>query len=120
MQIFKTMEKFEFRMDETWIHHFTSESNQQSVEWTAAGESRPKTQTSTGKVLASIFLDAQGILFIYYLEKGRTINSEYHSIITVFEGRNRQKTATNEEEESALSPRQCTVSQVDRNDGKTL
>ena len=27
--------------------------------------------------------------------------------------------ATNEEEKSALSSRQCTVSQIDRNDGKT-
>ena len=54
-------------MDETWIHHFPLKSNQLSAEWTAAGESRPKrpkTQTSIGKVLASIFLDAQSILFI--------------------------------------------------------
>ena len=28
--------------EETWIHHFTSESNRQSAEWTAAGESHPK------------------------------------------------------------------------------
>ena len=60
-------------MDETWIHHFTLELNW----WTAAGKSRPKrpkTQTSAGKVLASVFWNAQGILFIDYLEKGRTIN----------------------------------------------
>ena len=68
-------------MDETWNHHFTPESNQQSAEWTAARESspkQPKTQTSVGKVLASVFWDAQGILFIAYLEKGRAINSRYH------------------------------------------
>ena len=41
-----------------------------------------------------------------------------YSIIAVFEGRNCQKKATNEEK-SALSPRQCTVSQVYCNDGKT-
>ena len=29
-------------MDETYIHHFTPESNQQSAEWTPAGENRPK------------------------------------------------------------------------------
>ena len=29
-------------MDTTWIHHFTPESNWQSAEWTAAGESHPK------------------------------------------------------------------------------
>ena len=34
-------------------------------------------QTSAGKVLASVFLDAQ-VLFINYLEKGRIINSEYY------------------------------------------
>ena len=65
-------------MDETWIHHFTLESNQQSAEWTAAGESRPKQpkmQTSAGKVLASVFWDARGIWFVDYLEKGRTINN---------------------------------------------
>ena len=45
-------------MDETWIHHFILESNQQSAEWTAAEESypkRPKVQTSVGKFLASVF-----------------------------------------------------------------
>ena len=29
-------------VDETWIHHFTTESNRQLAEWHAAGESRPK------------------------------------------------------------------------------
>ena len=73
-------------MDETWIHHFTLESNQQSTEWTAAGEScskRPKTQISAGKVLAFVFWDAQGIMFIDYLEKVRTINSEYYIALLV-------------------------------------
>ena len=68
-------------MDETWIHHFTPESNRQSAEWHAAGKShakRPKAQTSAGKVLASVFWDAQGIIFVDYLEKGQTINSDYY------------------------------------------
>ena len=73
-------------MDKTWIHYFTLESNRQSAEWTAAGESRPKrpkTQTSVDKVLASVFWDAQGILFIDYLEKRRTINSKYYIALLV-------------------------------------
>ena len=73
--------------DKTWIHHFILESNQQSPEWTAAGESRPKqpkTQTSAGKVLASVFWDAQSILFIDYIEKGRTINSKYYIAVLVY------------------------------------
>ena len=55
-------------MDETWIHHFTPATNRQSAEWTAAVESRskrPKTQTSAGKILASVSWDAQGILSLH-------------------------------------------------------
>lgn len=69
-------------MDETWIHHYTPESNKQSAEWLEPGQSRPKrpkTQTSAGKVMASVFWDAHGIILIDYLEKGKTINSEYYS-----------------------------------------
>ena len=49
-------------MDETWIHHFTPKSNQQSAEWTAAGESQPKMQMSAGKVLACVFWDVQNYM----------------------------------------------------------
>ena len=70
-------------MDETWIHYFTLESNQLSAEWTAAGESWPKTQTSTSKVLASLFRDAHSILFIDYFDKGRNINSKYYIALLV-------------------------------------
>ena len=73
-------------MDETWLHHFTPESNQQSAEWTAAGESCPKRlkmQTSTGTDLVSVFWDVQGILFIKYLQKERTINSKYYMALLV-------------------------------------
>lgn len=68
-------------MDETWLHHYTPESNRQSAEWTARGEPTPKrgkTQQSAGKVMASVFWDSQGIIFIDYLEKGKTINSDYY------------------------------------------
>ena len=60
------------KIDEIWIHHFTPESNRQSAEWTAAGESclkRPKMQTSAGKVLTFIFWNAQHILFILRKEE---------------------------------------------------
>ena len=59
---------------------------QHHYEWTAAGESLPKrlkTQVLSSKVLASIFWDAQGIFFIDYFEKVRTINSEYHIALLV-------------------------------------
>lgn len=68
-------------MDETWLHHYTPESNRQSASWTASDEprpQRPKTQQSAGKVMASVFWDAHGIIFIDYLQKGQTINSDYY------------------------------------------
>jgi histone-lysine N-methyltransferase SETMAR len=34
---------------------------------------------SAGKVMAFVFWDAEGILFIDYLEKGKTITGEYYS-----------------------------------------
>jgi len=40
-------------------------------------------QKSTGKVLASIFWDQDGILLIDYLLKGQTINVEYYSSLLV-------------------------------------
>lgn len=83
LELFKRNKKDFLRryvtMDETWIHHFTPESKRSAAEWAAVGESRPKrpkTQMSAGKVMASVFWDAHGILFIDYLEKGQTINSD--------------------------------------------
>jgi len=40
-------------------------------------------QKSAGKVLALIFGDQEGILLIYYLPKGQTINAEYYSSLLV-------------------------------------
>ena len=68
-------------MDKTWIHHYTPEIIRSSAEWTAAGErrpKRPKTQQWAGKVMASVFWDPQIILFIDYLEKGKTIDVDYY------------------------------------------
>jgi histone-lysine N-methyltransferase SETMAR len=68
-------------MDETWIHHYTPESKQQSKHWTEGSCSAPKkisSVPSAGKVMASVFWDAEGILCIDYLEKGKTITGEYY------------------------------------------
>jgi hypothetical protein len=69
-------------MDETWINHYTPESKKQLKQRTEAGCSAPKktrSVASAGKVMASVFRDAEGILFIYYLEKGKKITGEYYS-----------------------------------------
>jgi hypothetical protein len=67
--------------DETWIHHYTLESKQQSKQWTEAVCSAPeKTRSvpSTGRVMALVFWDAESILFVDYLEKGKTITGDYY------------------------------------------
>jgi hypothetical protein len=54
-------------MDDTWLHHYDSETKQQSMEWRHSGSPRPKkfrVQKSAGKVLGSIFLDEDVVLLI--------------------------------------------------------
>lgn len=68
-------------MDETWIYHHDPKLKQERLQWTEPGCSAPKqvkSQRSAKKVMASVFWDAKGILLIDYLEKGKTINSEYY------------------------------------------
>ena len=69
-------------MDETWVHHFTPEAKQQSKQWKHPGSPLPKkakTVPSAGKVMASVFWDADGILLIDYLQKGQTIDGTYYA-----------------------------------------
>ena len=67
-----------------WRKHGSTTSCQSQIGSQLSGQQQMKavqsdqTSTSAGKVLASTFWDAQGILFIDYLEKGRTINSKYY------------------------------------------
>lgn len=69
-------------VDETWIHHFTPETKSQSKQWTAKDEPAPKkakTVSSAGKVMATVFWDSRGVIFVDYLEKGKTITGTYYS-----------------------------------------
>ena len=69
-------------MDETWVHHFTPEAKQQSKQWKHPDSPLPKkakTVPSAGKVMASVFWDADGILLIDYLQKGKMINCIYYA-----------------------------------------
>jgi len=103
-------------MDETWIHHYTPESKQQSKQWTEVGCSAPKktrSVPSARKVMASVVWDAEGILCIDYLEKGKTITGEYYSnlLIRLDEKKSREKTRF-AKEKYHLSSGQCTRPQV--------
>ena len=69
-------------MDETWVHHCTPEAKQQSKQWKHPGSPLPKkakTVPSAGKVMASVFWDADGVLLIDYLRKGQKINDTHHA-----------------------------------------
>ena len=60
-------------MDETWVDHFKPESTQQSKQWTYVGsplQKKAKAVYSAGKVMTSIFLDAEGTLMVNYLQQG--------------------------------------------------
>jgi transposase len=53
--------------DKTWKHHYTPEAKEQTKQWVPSGESAPKkakTVPSTGKFMATVFWDSQGIILI--------------------------------------------------------
>ncbi|XP_033229681.1 uncharacterized protein LOC117181226 [Belonocnema kinseyi] len=69
-------------VDETWIHHNTTETKEQSKQWVSSGERAPKKAKvglSANKVMPTVFWKARGIIHIDYLQKGKTINGQYFS-----------------------------------------
>jgi len=70
--------------DETWVHYFTPESKRSSMQWHHPGSPKPKkakTTFSAGKVMATIFWDSKGVLYVDFLTECRTINAEYYSAL---------------------------------------
>ena len=69
-------------MDETWIHQFQPETKQQSKQGKHLISPPPKeakTGVSAGNVMASIFLDVEGVLLVDYLGKGHSITGVYYA-----------------------------------------
>jgi len=65
-------------VDETWIHWYTPESKEQSKQGTSPGEpalKKAKTVPTATKVMATVFWDSQGVIYIDYLEKGKTVRN---------------------------------------------
>ena len=63
-------------VDETWVHHYETENKAQSRQWVRPGSPRPKkfkTQPSAGKVMATVFWDAKGVIILNFLPKRSTI-----------------------------------------------
>ena len=70
--------------DETWVHYFTPESKRSSMQWRHPESPKPKkakTTFSAGKVMATIFWDSKGVLYVDFLTERRTINAEYYSAL---------------------------------------
>ena len=64
--------------------------------------SATKTQKLAGKVIAHVFCDACEILFIDYLEKDKTINTEYYMVLN----------ASNEWRDNVKIVRKCKIKRV--------
>ena len=65
-------------VDETWIHWYIPETKKQSKQWISPDQSAPKkakTVPSAGNVMATVFWDSQGVIYI----DGKTITGHYYA-----------------------------------------
>ena len=82
---FRSKDNFSLRLvtvDETWVHYYEPENKAQSHQWVGPGSPRPKkfkTQPSAGKVMATVFWDAKGVIMLDFLPKGSTITGVYYA-----------------------------------------
>ena len=59
-------------VDETWVHYYEPENKAQSCQSVGPGSPRPKkfkTQPSAGKVIATVFWDAQDVMLDFLAKK---------------------------------------------------
>ena len=69
-------------VDETWVHYYEPGIKAQSRQSVEPGYPRPKkfkTQPSAGKVMATVFWDAQGVIMLDFLAKKSTITGTYYA-----------------------------------------
>ena len=78
---FRSKDDFLFHLvtvDETWVHYYEPKNKAQSRQWVGSGSPRPKkfkTQPSAGKVMATVFWDAKGVIMLDFLPKRSTIQT---------------------------------------------
>ena len=81
---FRSKDDFLLRLvtvDETWVHYYEPENKAQSRQWVGLESPRPKkfkTQLSAGKMMATVFWDAKGIM-LDFLPKRSTITGVYYA-----------------------------------------
>ena len=82
---FRSKDDFLLRLvtvDETWVHYYEPENKAQSRQWVGPGSPRPKkfkTQPSAGKVMATVFWDAKGVIMLDFLPKRSRITGVYYA-----------------------------------------
>ena len=67
---------------EIWVHYHEPENKAQSRQWVGPGSPMPKkfkTQPSAGKVMATVFWDAKGVIMLDFLPKRSTITGVYYA-----------------------------------------
>jgi len=60
------------------------DNKRSSIQWRHPESPKPKKVKTTffaGKVMASIFQDSEGVLYVDFLTERRTINAEYYSAL---------------------------------------
>ena len=77
---FRSKDEFLLRLvtvDETWVHYYEPENKAQSRQWVEPGSHRPnkfKTQPSAGKVMATVFWDAKGVIMLEFFTQEKYNN----------------------------------------------
>jgi len=64
--------------DESWFHHFESETKWHSMEWDhlrSPTKKEAKTVPSAAKFMSTVFWDAEGLILAKFLEPGQTITA---------------------------------------------
>ena len=83
LKCFRSKDDFLLRLvtvDETWVQMRLG--IKLSRQWVGPGSPRPKkfkTQPSAGKVMATVFWDAKGIIMLDFLPKRSTITGVYYA-----------------------------------------
>ena len=71
-------------VDETWFHYYEPENKaqiRQSVGPGSPGPKKFKTQPSAGKMMATVFWDAQGVIMLDFLAKKSIITGAYYATL---------------------------------------
>ena len=82
---FRSKDDFLLRLvtvDDTWVHYYEPENTAQSRQWVGPWSPRPKkfkTQPFAGKVMATVFWDAKGVILFDFLPKRSTITGMYYA-----------------------------------------